>query len=193
MPLDRGDLFLVRDAEGGAAAAGRDHVRVVDLEAGALEALDVVDDSALDVGQARPVDEQAQPVVLEDRVTLALAVERQGVLEAGAAAAAHADAQPCGADVGALRGEELLDLLGALVGEGDHVSVSVGRSNASGSVARSDDLARLVIVPTTDELKQRIETSIPGASAEVVDLNGGGDHFRATVVEIGRASCRERV
>jgi stress-induced morphogen len=36
-------------------------------------------------------------------------------------------------------------------------------------------------VPTTDELKQRIEASIPGASAEVVDLNGGGDHFRATV------------
>jgi stress-induced morphogen len=36
-------------------------------------------------------------------------------------------------------------------------------------------------VPTTDELKQRIETSIPGARADVVDLNGGGDHFRATV------------
>jgi stress-induced morphogen len=37
-------------------------------------------------------------------------------------------------------------------------------------------------VPTTEELKQRIETSIPGARVEVVDLNGGGDHFRATVV-----------
>ena len=36
-------------------------------------------------------------------------------------------------------------------------------------------------MPTTDELKQRIEASIPGATAEVVDLNGGGDHFRATV------------
>jgi stress-induced morphogen len=36
-------------------------------------------------------------------------------------------------------------------------------------------------VPTTAELKQRIEASIPGASAEVVDLNGGGDHFRAVV------------
>jgi stress-induced morphogen len=36
-------------------------------------------------------------------------------------------------------------------------------------------------VPTTDELKHRIEASIPGASVEVVDLNGGGDHFRATV------------
>ena len=37
-------------------------------------------------------------------------------------------------------------------------------------------------MPTTDELKHRIESSIPGARAEVVDLNGGGDHFRATVV-----------
>ena len=36
-------------------------------------------------------------------------------------------------------------------------------------------------MPTTDELQQRIETSIAGARAEVVDLNGGGDHFRAVV------------
>ena len=37
-------------------------------------------------------------------------------------------------------------------------------------------------MPTTDELKQRIEASIPGAVAEVIDLNGTGDHFRATVI-----------
>ena len=36
-------------------------------------------------------------------------------------------------------------------------------------------------MPTTAELKQRIEESIADASAEVVDLNGGGDHFRAVV------------
>jgi stress-induced morphogen len=36
-------------------------------------------------------------------------------------------------------------------------------------------------VPTTDELKQRIEASIPGARVDVIDLNGGGDHFRATI------------
>jgi stress-induced morphogen len=39
-----------------------------------------------------------------------------------------------------------------------------------------------LLVPTTDELKQRIEAAIPGSNAEVVDLTGGGDHFRATVV-----------
>jgi stress-induced morphogen len=37
-------------------------------------------------------------------------------------------------------------------------------------------------MPTTDEIKQRIETGIPGARADVEDWTGGGDHFRATVV-----------
>ena len=37
-------------------------------------------------------------------------------------------------------------------------------------------------MPSTDELKQRIEAAIPGARAEVHDVTGGGDHFRATVV-----------
>jgi stress-induced morphogen len=37
-------------------------------------------------------------------------------------------------------------------------------------------------MPSTEDLKQRIEAAIPGARAEVTDLTGGGDHFRATVV-----------
>jgi stress-induced morphogen len=37
-------------------------------------------------------------------------------------------------------------------------------------------------VPTTDELKNRIEQALPGANVQVEDLNGGGDHFRAEVV-----------
>ena len=37
-------------------------------------------------------------------------------------------------------------------------------------------------MPSTDELKDRIEAAIPGALAEVIDLTGGGDHFRARVV-----------
>ena len=36
-------------------------------------------------------------------------------------------------------------------------------------------------MPSSDEIKQRIEASIPGAEAEVEDYTGGGDHFRATV------------
>jgi stress-induced morphogen len=37
-------------------------------------------------------------------------------------------------------------------------------------------------MPDPEELKQRIEAAIPGASADVLDLTGGGDHFRDTVV-----------
>jgi stress-induced morphogen len=37
-------------------------------------------------------------------------------------------------------------------------------------------------MPSTDDLKARIESAIPGARADVLDLTGGGDHFRATVV-----------
>jgi stress-induced morphogen len=34
---------------------------------------------------------------------------------------------------------------------------------------------------SAEDIKQRIEASIPGARAEVEDYTGGGDHFRATV------------
>jgi stress-induced morphogen len=37
-------------------------------------------------------------------------------------------------------------------------------------------------MPSSEDLKQRIEASIPGARADVTDLTGGGDHFRATIV-----------
>jgi stress-induced morphogen len=36
-------------------------------------------------------------------------------------------------------------------------------------------------MPTPQELKRRIESAIPDSRAEVEDLTGGGDHFRATV------------
>ena len=53
-------------------------------------------------------------------------------------------------------------------------------------------------MPSTDELKQRIEAAIPGARVEVTDLTGGGDHFRATVVapefaELSRIEQHRRV
>lgn len=36
-------------------------------------------------------------------------------------------------------------------------------------------------MPSAEDIKQRIETAIAGAYAEVEDYTGGGDHFRATV------------
>ena len=96
-----------------------------DLKAGALEALGVVDDRPADVGQARAVHQQAQPVVLEDLVAGALGVEGQRVLKARAAAAPHTHAQAGGGRVGVLGVEKLLDLLGASVGEGDHGNLTL--------------------------------------------------------------------
>ena len=37
-------------------------------------------------------------------------------------------------------------------------------------------------MPSAEELKQRIEQAIPGSTAAVEDLTGGGDHFRAEIV-----------
>jgi stress-induced morphogen len=37
-------------------------------------------------------------------------------------------------------------------------------------------------MPSAEELKQRIESALPGAQVDVEDLTGGGDHFRAEVV-----------
>jgi stress-induced morphogen len=36
-------------------------------------------------------------------------------------------------------------------------------------------------MPSAEEIKQRIEAAIDGASADVEDYTGTGDHFRATV------------
>ena len=37
-------------------------------------------------------------------------------------------------------------------------------------------------MPTAEEIRARIEAAIPDSRAEVADLTGGGDHFRAEVV-----------
>ena len=37
-------------------------------------------------------------------------------------------------------------------------------------------------MPQPEQLQERIAAAIPEARAEVTDLNGGGDHFRAKVV-----------
>jgi stress-induced morphogen len=37
-------------------------------------------------------------------------------------------------------------------------------------------------VPTADELKERIQSALPGSQVSVEDMTGGGDHFRAEVV-----------
>ena len=40
-------------------------------------------------------------------------------------------------------------------------------------------------MPSTTEVKERIERALPGAEVSVTDLTGGGDHLRAEVVYEG--------
>ncbi len=47
-------------------------------------------------------------------------------------------------------------------------------------------------MPTAEELKQRIESALPGAEASVEDTTGTGDHFRAEVVS-GRFDGLSRI
>ncbi len=39
----------------------------------------------------------------------------------------------------------------------------------------------MAVMPSADDIKRRIEAAIEGATAEVEDYTGGGDHFRASV------------
>jgi hypothetical protein len=81
--------LFVRHAERGAAPARRHDVRVVHLEAGAHQRLGVVDRRAVHVAKRSLVDEDADAVEVEDLIAVVTLVERELVLEAGAAAPAH--------------------------------------------------------------------------------------------------------
>jgi stress-induced morphogen len=43
----------------------------------------------------------------------------------------------------------------------------------------------LAAMPSTSDVKERIERALPGSLATVTDLTGGGDHLRAEVVYEG--------
>src|SRR6059036_3537475 len=76
------------DLEAGAATAGGDRVRVLDLEAGLLDRLQVVDGGAAQVRGRERVDDEPHAVELELVVALGgPTVEAERVLEAAAAAA----------------------------------------------------------------------------------------------------------
>src|ERR671923_2589802 len=91
--LDAGRLLggVLADLERGTAAAGRDDVRVVDREPGALEAVDVVDLGAEHELHADLVHDDRDAVVLEDVIVVAGLVESERVLEPRAPAATHGD------------------------------------------------------------------------------------------------------
>src|SRR4029078_8519159 len=80
--------------EGGAAAAGALHVGVAELEARAVQALDVVDLGALEVLVAERVDVELDPLVLEGFLEVGgFVLEIEVVREASASAADDPEAK----------------------------------------------------------------------------------------------------
>src|SRR5262249_23090527 len=109
--------------ERGPAAAGALDVRVAELEAGAVEALYVVDLGPVEVLVAERVDVELDALVLERLVELGrLVLEVEVVGEAGAPSADDAQAQPLAREV--LGGGDFQDLLGRLLRDRDHPPAS---------------------------------------------------------------------
>src|SRR5579864_7449069 len=112
---DLARVGVVLDLEGVAAAAGGDGVRVVDLEPGLLDRLEVVDARAAQVRGAERVDDDRHALAVEGEIALlGSVVEAEAVLEAGAAAALDRD--PEDGDVRLLR-HQRADLLGRRRGQ----------------------------------------------------------------------------
>src|ERR1700722_19065845 len=82
------------DVKGRTAPAGALDRRVVELEPGRLQGLNVIDHAAIEVHQRGGIDKDLQIVELEDLVHHArLVLKRHRILEPGATATHHANAQ----------------------------------------------------------------------------------------------------
>src|SRR5438105_2652248 len=101
---------LLRGPERLSAAAARDRVRVAQREPAAHERVDEVDLGALDVHRAHRVDDDANPVLLDERVVLFAAL-REGHAIGEAAASARRDVDAQGQIVAPLLRDDFLELL----------------------------------------------------------------------------------
>ncbi len=89
-PIKRSQL----NAKRAAAAARAFHVRVIELEAGTFDGLDVVDLDAIQVHRAHLVDRDLEPIKIDHLIGLiGLVFKCHVVLETGAASADDGDAQ----------------------------------------------------------------------------------------------------
>src|SRR5262249_31210461 len=117
------------------AAAGRTDVRVVDLEARLLQAVQEVDRRTLEIRSAVRIDHDLDAMQVQLVVAfLRPAVESERVFEAGAAATLDGDAQ--NRDF-VLLGHELLDLVRSSLGERDQGVGTLDRCHAAMVAMRS--------------------------------------------------------
>ena len=80
-------------AKGRTAATSPRCARVVEFEARAMQPLDEVERDTRDVGKRNLIDEDAHVIEIRDPIAILLGVEIELILEAGASAAGHRDAQ----------------------------------------------------------------------------------------------------
>ena len=114
----------ILDAEGTAAAARALHVRVIELEAGTFESLDVVDLHSIQVHGTHLIDSDFESIEVHDFVGLVgLILKRHMVLETGAASADHGNAQRD--RDGVLHTHDFLDLGGGNGRQVDHNSLGL--------------------------------------------------------------------
>ena len=125
------------------------------------------------------VNEQLEAVILEYDVALALLVECELVLEPRAAAAFDADAEAGNFNVGSLRVEILASFGRADLAEDDSLGLECDFRCTHRFTKYSGALPSL-LMPTAAEVKERIETGIPGSKAEVA--SDDNVHFNARVV-----------
>src|SRR5512140_808334 len=107
------------DGERRAAAARRLHVRIVELESGALQALDVIDLGPDQIHEAHLVDDALHALDLELAIDLGRLVEVEVVREAGTPTTDDAQAQRHGV-LDPFRLADLVDLGGGDRGEDEH-------------------------------------------------------------------------
>ncbi len=86
----------IRRFERGPAAATAHGIRILDTKPGAGQVVAVVDDGTIEKTQAFAIDNHLHTIAGDNLVTSPGVREAHGVLQAGATAVLHVDAQPLG-------------------------------------------------------------------------------------------------
>src|SRR6185503_15962525 len=120
-------LFTQLGSKAGATPTATRGIGIVEREPGALHRRDVVDRHAIQVLRAEAVNEHTHPGGVEDQIIVQRALfDIEAVLEPGAAAWEHAEAESCRVGGNVLCGDEFPNFLGGPWAERDLESLCLG-------------------------------------------------------------------
>ena len=147
---------------------------------GALQRVDVVDLRAVDVRQALGVDQERRPWSSKTTSPSRWSSKASWYWKPEQPPPRTPTRRPADADVGALGARNSRTFSAPFSVKWTPLALECDGRSGHRFTKDSDTLK--AEMPTTDEIKRRIEAAIPDSTAEVEDWTGGGDHFRATVV-----------